>query len=231
MSTKLTKTAADQLVATAKLRKLQAKNRRDAGEIEDAVNVLERAISELESGGLAWIEQAKDLQTEASEPVRAVAFQMADCIGMLGGNFRRLNQLDVAQIHFERGSDLEAAPALDVMSSYNTVNAITLPLERGKKSLAAQAEALGQAVTTIERQVRGVRRSDQWAWADLGQCYMLLGDVEQAIGCYRHALALGDDATVQSIRPVLERLRSALASSDAAAAERITQVLQALPST
>ena len=64
-----------------------------------------------------------------------------------------------------------------------------------------------------------------------GQCYMLLGDVERAIGCYRHALALGDDATVQSIRPVLERLRAALTPRDGAATERIAQVLQALPST
>lgn len=232
MNLTLTQDEAVRLTSIAKLRKLQAKNLRDDSDVPGAVQALLSAIQELESGGLKdWEAEIGRLPTTVAPQVQAVAFQLADCIGMLGGNYRRRDQLDDAQIQFDRGSRLEAAPGLGIMSSYNTVNAVTLPLERCSLSVVHQADKLRQAVDTIERQVRGVRRPDRWAWADLGQCYMLLGDVERAIGCYRHALALGDDATVQSIRPVLERLRGALASSDAAAAERITQVLQALPST
>lgn len=234
MNMTLTQAEADRLTSTSKLRKLQAKNLRDDDKVLDAVQVLVSAIQELESNGLNdWESELDQLPEVVSAQVQSVAFQLADCIGMLGGNYRRLGQpkLRDAQDQFDRGSRLEAAPALGIMSSYNTVNAVTLPLERGTRSVADQADELRQAVGTIERQVRGVRRPDRWAWADLGQCHMLLGDVERAIGCYRHALALGDDATVQSIRPVLERLRAALTPRDGAATERIAQVLQALPST
>lgn len=232
MNMTLTQAEADRLTSTSKLRKLQAKNLRDDGDVPSAVRVLLSAIQELESNCLKnWESEIEQMPKVVSAQVQSVAFQLADCIGMLGGNYRRLDQLEDAQVQFNRGSRLEAAPALGIMSSYNTVNAVTLPLKRGTLSVADQTDELRQAVGTIERQVRGVRRPDRWAWADLGQCYMLLGDVERAIGCYRHALALGDDATVQSIRPVLEQLRAALTPRDAAAAERISQVLQALPST
>jgi tetratricopeptide (TPR) repeat protein len=232
MNMTLTQAEADRLNSTSKLRKLQAKNLRDDDDVPGAVRVLLSAIQELESNCLKnWESEVDHIPAAVPVQVQAVAFQLADCIGMLGGNYRRLNRLEDAQIQFDRGSRLEAEPAFGIMSSYNTVNAVTLPLECGMLSVADQTDELRRAVGTIERQVRGVRRPDRWAWADLGQCHVLLGDVERAIGCYRHALMLGDDATVQSIRPVLERLRAALTPRDAAAAERIAQVLQALPST
>jgi hypothetical protein len=115
-----------------------------------------------------------------------------------------------AQDCFERGRIYEECPALEVLSSYNSVNAITLPLESDDNALAAQRSKIEDAVATISRQVRGERRSDRWAWADLAQCQFLLGDLPAAMQSYNRVRELGDEDTLQSVVAVLLRLAKAL---------------------
>ena len=95
---------------------------------------------------------------------------------MLGGNHRRLEQLDRALLAFQDGARIEAADRLEVLSSYNLVNAIVLPIEMKDSTATQQRSALRKAVEAIARQVHGARRNDRWAWADLGQCQLLLGE-------------------------------------------------------
>ena len=114
------------LVARAKRDKEEAKDRRDDGDIATAVKVLEETVKALSASPLA-----AGLETAAapSEPMCDLAAQLADCLGMLGGNYRRQGRFEDAQAAFERGRVYEESPSLEVMSSYNLVNAITLPIE------------------------------------------------------------------------------------------------------
>ena len=114
---------------------------------------------------------------------------------MLGGNYRRLDQFPEALAAFTRGRAIEESEKLEVPSSYNLVNAITLPLEFDRQT-ALQPEAalaLGRAIAAIKWQVRlEERRNDRWAWADLGQCQLLLGDLEGAKTSYERVRELGN---------------------------------------
>jgi len=198
---------AARLVARAKRAKEAAKDLRDDGDIAGAINVLADAIEVLTQAPVA-----ADLETtrQATKPVRDVATQLADLLGMLGGNHRRLGQHDAAQACFERGSRLEASPVLEIMSSYNLVNAITLPIESDPGALETQRPAMQRAVDAIERQVAGSRRNDRWAWADLAQCQLLLDRMDDALRSYARVHALGDDETFTSVVTVLERLSAAV---------------------
>lgn len=194
------------LVARAKRDKEDAKDHRDDGDIAAAVEVLEETVKALDASPLA---AGLLTATEPSKPMRDLATQLADCLGMLGGNYRRQGRLQEAQDAFERGRVYEESPTLEVMSSYNLVNAITLPIESDGAALNAQRPFLEKAVAALGRQVHGERRNDRWAWADLAQCQLLLGNEADALQSYSRVRDLGDEDTVASVTGVLERLANA----------------------
>lgn len=194
------------LVARAKRDKEEAKDHRDDGDIAAAVKVLEETVKALAASPLA---AGLETATAPSKPMRDLAAQLADCLGMLGGNYRRQGRLKEAQAAFERGRVYEESPSLEVMSSYNLVNAIALPIESDAQAWDAQRPFIEKAVSALSRQVRGERRSDRWAWADLAQCQLLLGDEAGALQSYSRVRDLGDDDTVASVTAVLERLGNA----------------------
>jgi hypothetical protein len=158
-----------------------------------------------------------------------IASYLADCLGMIGGHLRRLNRLDEAEKSFTDGRSFEGDERYGVDSSYNLVNAITLPIEMGDKTASDQRPELIQASKAIERQINfGKRRSDRWAWADRAQCVLLLGDVDEARRIYREFKALADADSLASHVTVLNRLRAALAIKDPAVAAAIEQGIQHL---
>ena len=206
----------------AKLRKEEAKDFREDGDIKSAIEALEDAIAALDRSPLS----NRLLETDApSVPQKKLAFQLADCLGMLGGNYRRLDQFPEALAAFNRGRAIEESEKLEVPSSYNLVNAITLPLEFDRQT-ALQPEAalaLGRAIAAIKWQVRlEERRNDRWAWADLGQCQLLLGDLEGAKTSYERVRELGNADTFASVVAVLRHLEKAL-ESDPKASEALEQ--------
>jgi tetratricopeptide (TPR) repeat protein len=211
MTTFNAETEISRLTSIAKLRKEEAKDFREDGEIESAINVLADAIETLGQSPLS----NRLLETDTpSGPQKNLAFHLADCLGMLGGNHRRLNQFTEALAAFSRGRAIEESEKLQVPSSYNMVNAITLPLEIDKKMSLEQEAALVRAIAAIQRQVKlEERRNDRWAWADLGECQLLLGDLQNAETSYKRARELGNADTVASVVAVLRRLQNALESN------------------
>lgn len=194
------------LVARAKRDKEEAKDHRDNGDIAAAVTVLEETVKALDASPLA---AGLETVTVPSKPMRDLAVQLADCLGMLGGNYRRQGRFKEAQAAFERGRVYEDSLSLEVLSSYNLINAITLPIESDAQAWEAQRPFIEKAVSALSRQVLGERRSDRWAWADLAQCQLLLGDQAGALQSYGRVRDLGDEDTVASVIAVLERLGNA----------------------
>jgi tetratricopeptide (TPR) repeat protein len=139
-----------------------------------------------------------------------LASQLADCLGMLGGNYKRLKLFEEARHCFERGRAYEESPTLGVMSSYNLVNEITLAIEVGHVALASRHSQIQSAIEVLSRQVRGERRNDRWAWADLAQCQLLLGDQAAALQSYARARDLGDESSAQSVIGSLNQLGAAV---------------------
>lgn len=207
----------------------EAKLFRDDKEYKDAIGELEVAIELLEQSG--W---DNDPSYGMDDGENQIASRLADCFGMLGGNLRRLNRLDAALECFERGRRFEDDPRYNVNSSYNLVNAITLPIEAGQKTASEQRAALGQAIQALERQIMstgpgtGKRRQDRWAWADYGQCLLLLGRLDEANSAYSRFKAFANKDNVDSHVAVLHRLRQALMQSDPSIVESLDKAIQLL---
>ena len=215
----------ERLISRIKAAKEEAKDLRDDGDASGAILVLQDAVARMDGSPLAV-----DLDSrEPSEPVRRLAAQLADCLGMLGGNYRRNGELEHAQAAFERGRVYEQSGTLGVDSSYNLVNAITLPLESRPRLKASDlADELRAAIGAIERQVKSNRRTDRWAWADLAQCRLLLGQRDEAMENYKRVTNLGDEETARSIVAVLERLRAAVLESDPRTAAHLNEAIAML---
>jgi tetratricopeptide (TPR) repeat protein len=201
----------------------EAKDLRDDDNVPGAIKVLRDIVKKLNESPLA-AEVGAD--GPAGQPVQRLAKQLADCIGMLGGNYRRIGELERAQKAFERGRVYEQSSRLKVDSSYNLVNAITLPLESRPGVKAADlADELRAAIEAIKRQVEGNRRTDRWAWADLAECRLLLGELDEALRNYERARDLGNQDTIRSIVDVLERLRLAMHQSDPGTAANLSEAM------
>jgi tetratricopeptide (TPR) repeat protein len=213
------------LSSRVKLHKEEAKDLREAGDLPGAVETLNDAVAMLTKSPL---EASLLSARSAGEPEKALAAHLADCLGMIGGNYRRMNRLEDALASFERGRPYEEAVHLELSSSYNLVNAITLPLEMGTRTVAGQKVALTRAVAAIDRQVRGARRNDRWAWADLGQCQLLLGDLDAAATSYQRVRALGDQETLASVTSVLQRLAIAIEPAEPIAAASLREGMAAV---
>jgi len=221
MTTFNAETEISRLTSIAKLGKEEAKDFRDDVEIKSAIQALEDAIATLDRSPLS----NRLLETDApSGPQKKLAFQLADCLGM--SNYRRLDQFPEALAAFTRGRAIEEFEKLEVSSSYNMVNAITLPLEIDRQTSLQQEAALVRVIALIQRQVKlEERRNDRWAWADLGECQLLLGDLEGAKTSYKRVRELGNADTFASVVAVLRRLLKAL-ESDPKASEALKQGIE-----
>jgi tetratricopeptide (TPR) repeat protein len=136
-----------------------AKTSRDDEDYEDAIEELESAVSLID--GSSWHDEPSNGMIDGENEI---ASRLADCLGMLGGNQRRLKRFDDALASFARGRKLEEDRRYGINSSYNIVNAITLPIETGAATASEQADALFKAVQALDFQTtRGKRRLDRWA--------------------------------------------------------------------
>lgn len=179
-------------------------------EYRDAIGTLRDAIELIDRSG--W-ESDPSLKREERNNI---AWHLADCLGMMGGHHRRLGQLERALEAFERGRQYEKNQQYRIDSSYNTVNAIVVPIESGSRDATSQGAALREAVATLEYQIHSPemgeksRKRDRWAYADLGQCRLLLGDVREAATAYEDFIRLSNAGEIGSACRVLTSIAGAL---------------------
>lgn len=209
----------DALIAKVKTREAEAKQFKLDGDYQDAIDALREAIDLMERSGRR---ERVDSGKTTTEDDRTVAQHLAECYGMMGGNYRALpDGLKSALECFASGRKYEADPRFDIESSYSMVNELIVPIEMGVATAESLRLSLENAVSVLERQVHGTRRLDRWAWADLGQCRLLARNSAGAVEAYQRFMELADPRQVRSARVVLERLSEAMRSREPDAAELV----------
>lgn len=190
--------------------KKEAEASKSDRDYEGAIDVLRYAVALIDSTG--WETDTSLKRDERNQ----VAWHLADCLGMIGGHYRRLGQLGEALKNFERGRQFEQDPQYRIDSSYNTVNAIVVPIETRSHDATSQEAALRKAVKTLEYQIYSPemgeksRKPDRWAYADLGQCRLLLGELKEATAAYDDFIRLSNAGEMGSASRVLKGIADAL---------------------
>lgn len=192
--------------------KTQAKNRRDLGRYDRAVRLLSDAIS---------IAQGELNASNVGEWRAALASELADCYGLLGGVERRwalhpqgstdpAEHLRRSLQAYDEGYKFEADPAFGLTSTYNRVNRLLTRILKNPSLLTADGTGgaddgsvhvrseLHATAKELERQLTTERRGDFWALADLALIKVLLGEQDAATAYAMFESELRPDFAYQS---------------------------------
>ncbi|MFY9570397.1 MAG: hypothetical protein WAV20_03210, partial [Blastocatellia bacterium] len=156
-------------------------------EFEKAHRALAEALDHLRSLGVPDLEVAKP----AREGEIAIAGQIADCHGMIGGIYRTEGKFSEAIQEYDKGYMYESSRRFNILNSYNRVNRLVLRILDKPKLLfnpmpvgdvhpqegKSMRQLLRDCAVEIDRQLREGRADKAWALADLA-LVRLLGGLE-----------------------------------------------------
>jgi tetratricopeptide (TPR) repeat protein len=169
---------------------------RNSGRHKDALQMLEKVAKELQ-----LMAASMAAGENAGVEIRA---ELADTYGMEGGVLRRLGDLKGALHAYEAG---KAEEEKDNSSTYNLGNVIVLKIQLGEASRRDDdmQRDIKTTIDRLKRQITGARSDEWWAWADLGQFYLLQGNFGEADQAYEQGRRTGP--TVAEYRRHLDVLR------------------------
>lgn len=164
----------------------RARRNRKRKRFDEAVRNLDEAILKLQRADIL----ADDGSGSPSSWETDVAKQLADCYGSRGGVYREAGDLAKARDSYDEGYLYEADARYEIVNSYNLVQRLVVrilltpelvsdPVLASRHKLPeglTVPEALAEAARRIAGQVRGPRRGDSWALADLALLNLLMND-------------------------------------------------------
>ena len=215
------------LIEEAKRLRDRAKGRRKRGDRLRKAGSEEQA-KKVFGDGLKLLEEAENKlkQLDAAQ----VAEDLAETLGATGGMLRRLGEErhDEALRAYQEGADVEEDHGLS--STYNRLNAIKFRLLTGRETLAALNPKIESLAEGIEDNLRkDAELSDRgWAWADLGDCQALLGDLQAAKVAYKTFINKAETQSPETTLKVLNDLAEAMTAANDPEAGRVRQAAATL---
>ena len=102
---------------------------------------------------------------------------------------------------------------------------------RDPRQLPALHDLIASTLAEVQAQTEGQRRTEPWAYADLGQLNLLAGRTQAARTAYLNFLRTGPEpAYVKSTSDVLRSLRAAVATvADVAGFDEAIRVIEPRP--
>lgn len=181
-----TGTTTSNVLTSLKELKSEAKELRSKGDLVAAIEKLQKGTEE---GRKALAEEGANVE---------LAEEVADCVGMLGGNLSREGRMSEAKAAYLLGRDIEMnVPGVTL--TYNTVNLmVTQLLDDGWETLRYAGPDILKVIQRLQtRMKRGGR--DLWTLADLGMCQFLHEDFVAAEEAYRQAANLAENGECASM--------------------------------
>lgn len=166
--------------------------------------------------------------TEEGEYKTLLRRELADCYGMMGGIYRRQATYRESRANLERSLEMyEKGMLYETDDSYNLSNSVVISILIDPINLERELPKIQEGIMKIQDQVRGKRRDQWWAWADLGLLNLLMGNKRVALDAYEHFTQLGARTQdYESTISVLRQLRDVLLQGKVSTSEVIPQSLE-----
>lgn len=174
------------IIAAATADKKLAQAARKAGNYARAIELIERAVTMLETERprLDLVEKGV-----LSEENRSLAEALADVHGSSGGIYRSARQYQKSIKAYDAGFKIEQDERFGFVNSYNLTQRFVARVLFKPKEWVVIGEVieeerfpncLVEARDIVVRQTHGPREKDAWAWADLGMLWLLNGEAADA---------------------------------------------------
>jgi tetratricopeptide (TPR) repeat protein len=167
-----------------------------------------------------------------AEDPRDYAVRSAETHGSLGGLLRRLDRTADAFASYRAGAAVEKE--FHLPTTYSRVNEIKYALLTATETLAQveprtrqTADDLLAALSNPATQQLG---DDGWAWADLGDCRGLCGDLTEATRAYTTFIAKAGSQAPATTLDVLQNIADALQAHADPDRQRVSNTIAALRS-
>ena len=154
--------------------------------------------------------------------------ELADTFGIKGGVCRRQDKLHDAYEEYKKG---EAIEKIDQQTTYNLSNLIALGVSHERISPLEEEmqQRIKAAIDQLERNTGGARTDEWWAWSDLGQLYLLAGNLDLAAAAYDRARKTGRTAEEYTRHvEMLNQLHAVTSETAPAIAKTIADMLTEL---
>ncbi|MCI0625574.1 MAG: hypothetical protein L0387_28670 [Acidobacteria bacterium] len=186
-----------ELIDEARNLKKLAQTQRQQGEHSAAAKTLREGIDGLEEtlAGFKGADKGDSASELANTSERAVATELADLYGILGGTRREQGDLLQAATAYDAGFRYESNPRYGLVSSYNALNRLLTRIllcpgalsdrdslrKESKLEFVDVSQNLNKLQTQLKLRVEGVSANDFWAAGDLAIVSALNGDDKGAI--------------------------------------------------
>lgn len=165
---------------------------------------------------------ATSMSTRASE-------RLIEVLGSRGGLLRRIGNISGALDSNELGAKVEQLSGSSV--TYNRLNVIknsiilgTMKIDDLRKTAKETADQLDKNLNA-DAMTNAALNDKGWPWADLGDCYLILGDLARAEIAYEEFFNRIEPSSRKKPIPVLQRMHEALAEKkDPSSAAAITAI-------
>lgn len=185
---------------------------------EQVQGYLQKALKAIQKA-LDLLLEAHNEATDGGNYKKELKREIADCYGIMGGLYRRF-ALRSTSPDEARGYLTEAAKTYELglhyemNDSYNLFNMVVVQILLDRSYLKTGTPHIEEGVAKIQEQIKGTRRDQWWAWADLGLLYILLGNDDEATQAYRCFTRVGPrvrdyDSTLSVLNTLEKDLRTA----------------------
>jgi tetratricopeptide (TPR) repeat protein len=188
----------------------------------DGLQVLDAALKLLEVDEISVADQ------QPSGELGTVLGELVETFGARGGMLQRLGEVKEASESYSQGALLEEKYHLP--STYNRLNAIKYRLLAGNtplRNLEPKIRDLANHIVSTLETNKSLSDSG-WAWADLGDCLALLGDLDEARKAYATFVSKAEIKSPERTLDVLKQIASTLTAENDPEADRLQQGIDAL---
>jgi hypothetical protein len=198
---------------------------RRAGHEPEAVQAFEAGVRKLESG-LRVLDRARWRE------VPELVARRIDTLGSIAGLLRRQARNGEAYLRYREGAEIEHDFTLP--TTYNRVNEIKYALLTKEATIAAVQDRTRKTAArlsdTLSNPATQQLGDDGWAWADLGDCRGILGELTEASRAYATFIAKAGVTAPATTLEILQHIADALEEFGDPDRARVTNTMTTLRS-
>lgn len=209
---------ADEKTETAEMARERGDRLEKRGRTDEAQSQFSIGLADLEITLETFPLSLTDADAWGYDVHKVVSKRLIEILGSRGGLLRRTGDVPCAFESYDLGAKIEELSGSKV--TYNRLNVIknsiimgTKKIDEIRSTVEATAAQMDQNLNTKAKTNAGLTDKG-WPWADLGDCYLILGDLVRAEEAYKDFFNRIEPSSRQKPISVLQNMREALAKED-----------------